>query len=409
MNLINRVKNILLSPATEWPVIEAEPDTVSGIYTKYLVILAAIPAVAGFIGLSLVGIGGFGFSFRVPIVAGLVNMIVGYVLTLAIFYGMALITNALAPTFSGQQNMVSAMKLVAYGATASMVAGILYVLPALGILILIGALYSLYLFYTGIPVLMKCPKEKALPYTAVLIVLGIVAGLILAAVTAIITPSHGGFGMGSSGGEPAISIKTPQGSVNIDTKGLEEMGKRMEAQNKKMEEAQKSGDPAAAMTAAMGALGAATGAGQREVIPAADLKALLPEAIGDLKRDSFESSGGTAVGIKNSQVKASYRNGDASVRLEVTDIGGLGGLAAVAGWANMTGEKEDANGSERTYKQGNRTIRERISKTSKRTEIDMMLANGVMLEARGEGVEPAVVKGALEALNLAKLEAFTGK
>ncbi len=408
MNLVNRVKNILLSPASEWPVIEAEPDTVSGIYTKYLIILAAIPAVAGFIGLSLIGMGGFGFSFRVPIVAGLVNMIVGYVLTLALMYGMALVTNALAPTFAGQQNMLSAFKLVAYGATASMLVGILYLLPALSILAIIGALYSLYLFYIGIPVLMKCPKEKALPYTAVLVVLGIVAALVLMAVTAIITPSHGGFGMGSSG-EPAISIKTPQGSVNIDTKGLEEMGKRMEAQNKKVEEAQKSGDPAAAMSAAMGALGAMTGAGQREVIPAADLKAALPEAIGDLKRESFESSGGTAVGIKNSQVKASYRNGDASVRLEVTDIGGLGGLAAVAGWANMTGEKEDANGSERTYKQGKRTIRERISKTSKRTEIDMMLANGVMLEARGEGVEPAVVKGALEALNLAKLESFTGK
>src|SRR6266576_935181 len=75
--LIARVKAILLSPATEWQVIEREPSTPADIYKGYVAPLAAICVVASFIGLSLIGIGGL---LRVGIVAGLVHAIVAYVL-----------------------------------------------------------------------------------------------------------------------------------------------------------------------------------------------------------------------------------------------------------------------------------------------------------------------------------------
>src|SRR4051812_6471597 len=57
--LIERVKAILLPPATEWPVIERETTTAADIYKGYVAPLAAIGAVASFIGLSLIGVGGF--------------------------------------------------------------------------------------------------------------------------------------------------------------------------------------------------------------------------------------------------------------------------------------------------------------------------------------------------------------
>ena len=47
--LIDRVKAILLTPTTEWPVIAAEPETTSGLYTKYIMILAAIGPIAMFL------------------------------------------------------------------------------------------------------------------------------------------------------------------------------------------------------------------------------------------------------------------------------------------------------------------------------------------------------------------------
>ena len=82
MNVVERAKAILLQPAQTWPVIDAEPASVASIYKDWLIIMAAIPAVCGFIGMSLVGVGAFGFGYRVPLVGGLVTMIFGYVLSL---------------------------------------------------------------------------------------------------------------------------------------------------------------------------------------------------------------------------------------------------------------------------------------------------------------------------------------
>jgi Yip1 domain len=236
MNLVERVQAILLKPKETWPVIATEGGDVPSIYKNYLVYLAAIPAVATFIGLSIVGAGAFGVSFRVPIMSGLVNMVVGFVLSLVMIYVLSLIANALAPTFKGEKNALNAFKLVAYGSTAGLVGGVFNLLPALSMLGLLAALYSIYLLYTGIPVLMKAPEDKALGYTAVLIVCGIVAGVIIGAVSAIFTSGPGmtlGGGMSSSDN---VSIKLPGSEVTIDTA-------KIEAASKKMEEAQARATP----------------------------------------------------------------------------------------------------------------------------------------------------------------------
>ena len=61
MNIIQRAQDILLKPKATWPQIAAEPASVASIFQQWLLILAAIPALASFIGLSLLGVGGFGF------------------------------------------------------------------------------------------------------------------------------------------------------------------------------------------------------------------------------------------------------------------------------------------------------------------------------------------------------------
>lgn len=170
MSIVERAKRIMLSPKEEWPVIEAEPATVGSIYTGYVIPLAAIPPIAGFIGTSLVGIAGF----RYPIGMGLGSAVTGYVLGLASVYLLAVIINALAPSFDGTSNMVAALKVSAYSYTAAWVAGILTILPILGIITLLISLYCLYLIYTGLPVLMKSPPEKAMGYTVVVIIAAIV-------------------------------------------------------------------------------------------------------------------------------------------------------------------------------------------------------------------------------------------
>lgn len=182
-----RVKAILVTPRTEWPVAAAEPATVGSLYAGYIAIVAALPAIAGFIKGSLIGSGMFGIVVRTPIGAGLAGMILHYVLSLVVVYVMALIINALAGTFDARKDMVQALKTVAYAWTASWIAGIAVIIPWLGWLIAVaGAIYAIYLLYLGLPCTMKCPPEKAGGYTAVSVVVAIVlswiVGLIIAGV-----------------------------------------------------------------------------------------------------------------------------------------------------------------------------------------------------------------------------------
>jgi hypothetical protein len=182
MDLVARVKGILLSPKSEWGVIDTESTTTSALYTGYIIPLAAIPAIAGFIGLSVVGYSLLGSSYKQPMAAGLERAVVQFVLALAGTFVLALIIDALAPTFGGQKSQIQALKVAAYSSTASWVAGIFMILPMLGILGILG-LYSLYLLFLGLPTVMKAPQEKAMGYTVVVIVCAIVLYVVIGAVT----------------------------------------------------------------------------------------------------------------------------------------------------------------------------------------------------------------------------------
>ena len=187
MNLVDRVKKIIVQPKQEWRVIDGESYTVQDLYLHYVMILAAIPAVASFIGWSLVGIGAFGSTFRVPIGAGVAHMVLGFLLSLGAVYVLALIIDAFAPKFDGQKNFMQALKVAAFSSTASWLAGVFYVVPALSILGLLG-LYSLYILFIGLPILMKTPEDKSLPYTVVVMVAVIVIVVVIRAVAALTIP-----------------------------------------------------------------------------------------------------------------------------------------------------------------------------------------------------------------------------
>jgi Yip1 domain len=184
MNLVDRVKKLLLQPKQEWAVIAAEPHTVQGLYTQYVIILAAIPAVAMFIGFSLIGAG----FFRVSIGVGIAQMILSYLLSLGAVYVLALLIDALAPNFGGEKNFMQALKVAAFSMTASWLAGIFYIVPALSILALLG-LYSFYLMYLGLPMLMKAPEDKAVPYLAVVIIAAIVLFVVAGTIANLAMPS----------------------------------------------------------------------------------------------------------------------------------------------------------------------------------------------------------------------------
>jgi hypothetical protein len=177
MNLVERVKQILLSPRTEWEVIDTEQTTTTELYTGYIAPLAAIGPIAQIIGFSVFGVMGY----RVPIGRALAYAIATYVLTLVGTHVLAMIIDALAPTFGGRPDRIQALKVAGYSSTAVWVAGIFALIPALSILGILG-LYSLYLLYLGLPRLMKSPKDRAVGYTLVVILSAIVLLVIIGAI-----------------------------------------------------------------------------------------------------------------------------------------------------------------------------------------------------------------------------------
>lgn len=191
MNLQARVINIVSKPASEWPVIAAEPADITSLFKGYIAILAAIPAVCLFLGWTVVGLPILG---RFGVGAALTSAVMNYVGTLVGVYISAIVIEKLAPTFGSSGDTTQALKLVAYAYTPAWVAGVLNVVPALAPLVIIASLYSIYLFYLGLTPMMKTPKEKLIPYMVAsalaIIVVSIVVQVVLGAIGGV-RPSYG--------------------------------------------------------------------------------------------------------------------------------------------------------------------------------------------------------------------------
>jgi hypothetical protein len=178
-SLVVHAREILVHPQQEWQVIDGEQATVGGLYKTYIAPLAAIGPVAALIGMTVFGVSvPFVGRWRAPLGSALAGGIVRYALALAGVFVLALVIDALAPTFSGRRDRIQALKLAAYASTAAWLAGIFALVPALAVLGVLG-LYSLYLLYLGVPVLMKAPKEKALAYTAVVMICAFVLFVVI--------------------------------------------------------------------------------------------------------------------------------------------------------------------------------------------------------------------------------------
>jgi hypothetical protein len=185
--LVNRVKAILLQPKLEWAVIDKEQTDIATLYRTYVIPLAAIGPIASFIGAALVGPGVPGVV-RTPIVTALVGAIIAFALALVGVYVIAQVADNMAPTYGGTRNLTQAFKVAAYSSTAQWLAGIFAILPGLRGLSILG-LYSFYLLYLGLPVLMKVPQEKALPYTGAVVVVSLIVFVVIAIVTGIVVGS----------------------------------------------------------------------------------------------------------------------------------------------------------------------------------------------------------------------------
>ena len=377
--LAERVKAILLKPAQEWDRINAEPTSAGQLYKAYVLPLAAIPVLATFIGSVLFGQSVFGITYRPSFVSALGTAIVQYALSLASVFIIALIIDALAPTFTATRNRTQALKVAAYSLTAVWVAGIFNIFPAIAILAILG-LYSLYLLYLGLPKLMNAPQEKALPYTAVVIAASIAVMIIIGALVAPITGLFGG-------GSASTRSDEISGTVNVPGVGSVDMDK-LNAAAKQMEDAARDME---------------SGKGQQPIDPAT-LAKFLPSSIAGLERTGIESSAGGVGGIGGSQARASYGSGDSTATLEVTDIAAMGGFAAMGSALNIQSNQETETGYERVHTVDGRMVTETWDKESRSGSYNVIVGNRFVVEAAGQGVDMDDLKKAVALVGLSDLE-----
>jgi hypothetical protein len=179
-NLLYRVKNILLNPGNEWQVILTEQPDKKKIVFRYVMILALIPTFSALLGYGLQG------HWMTGVREGLEQFLVSVISVLVI----ARIVDLLAPSFFSEVNSGRSMQLVAYSLTPGMIAGILLLVPSLSPFILLISLYSIFLMYTGIPLLKKTPRENVAGYTGItivsIIILSLILAFIIAAVVAVV-------------------------------------------------------------------------------------------------------------------------------------------------------------------------------------------------------------------------------
>ena len=249
--------------------------------------LAAIGPIAGLIRNLMFPMTVFGVSFRVPLVGSIVQAALAIALTMLGVWVWSLVLDALAPNFKGTKNAIAAMKLVAFSATAAWLCGIFQLTWATAPLAIVG-LYSVYLFWVGVPVMMKVPDDQRPIYVVVAVVVGIVVNFVVAAVAAALAGMM--FAM-----TPGAGLTTPGGTVTIggttiDTGKLEAAAANMKAAGEKMQ------------------AGLASGEGAKAVDPAA-LQNLLPASIAGWNRTSVENQGAGAAGLNGSNARAQFQAG----------------------------------------------------------------------------------------------------
>jgi uncharacterized membrane protein YfcA len=443
--IIERIKNILSTPKTEWPVIAPESTSIAQLYIGYVMPLTGLSALISFVRMSLIGVSmPFGGTFRTPLVNGLTIALVGFGFGLLGLFLVGLIINALASTFAGVRDQRQAMKTAAYAFTPAWVGSVFGLLGGFGTLLqLIAGIYGIYLLYLGLPLLMKSAREKATGYTAAVVICTILIGVLVG----VFSRATGGFG--GYGRLPGVTMTREErqqqaaaaagnvigGILGTDQKGkdglsaainnLAEAGKKIEQQQNAGTAATTpattstasgagtdAGNPpqnAAAATAGMlTALGGAMG-GSRRVDPV-DFHALedmLPSELPGLQRSDAQGSSQQALGVKGSSASADYQGQTgAHAVMKISDMSGVSGLLDLASSVAQNTSSESDSGYERDATVAGRTVHEKYDNKSKHGEITAIVAKRFMIEVTGDGMEMAALEQDIGAVDFVRLEAM---
>jgi len=433
-SLIARVKNMILTPKTEWPVVEREPTSIGQLYFSYVAPLALIAAVLAFIHVTLIGIHlPFGGTIRQPFTSGLMSLVMTLVGALVGLLIVGFVINILAPTFDGTRDMRQAVKTAAYAFTPAWVGSIFGLLPVFSTLLQLAAdCYAIYVLYLGLPVMMRGKPEKAAGYTASVVVCTIILGFVVGAVMA-------GVGIATGG---ALAHLTPRSEatkaqereqaaatvgnvignmLGTDDKGKQDLGSalsKVAAAGEKQESSAGTAAAAASDTSAqdagqavgglVAALGGALG-GSHRVTPVdfKTLKAMLPESLPGMSRTNASAEAKQGLGMQATNATGTYKGADGStVELTIADASAVSGLMDLAESLPQTTNSESDSGYEKDVMLGGHKVHEKYNTHSRHGELQAIVAKRFAIDLAGDGVDMSALETALGAIDLGKLESM---
>ncbi|MBD5605080.1 MAG: DUF1282 family protein [Candidatus Eremiobacteraeota bacterium] len=418
MSLITRATNIVMRPNAEWPAIAADPATPASIFAGYVVPLAAIAPITSFVGFSIVGVGiPFVATYRVGLVAGVTDAVISYVFALLGVLVLTAIVNVLAPSFGAQKFGSRALKVAAYALTPSFLAGIFLIYPPLGILGIIASLYTIYLIFLGLRVVMGASSEKAPIYAVSVIACAIVVGVVFGAANAVVRvgtyAATGALGAHAGSTDTSVAqsmaasaIGSALGGSAANREAAQQTVNAVASAAARADVAEKTGDENAQAAAGLGMLKAfVTGGKSVAVVPRAELKTLLPAQVGDMRRVDARSESGTFAGIKGSKAVANFKGPGGTIAIEVSDLGNVRGLASLAGAAANLSESEDDEGYEKTVDVGGQKVHESWKNATKHSELLGLVDSRFSIDVTGDGV---VIDRALEAFRTIDIDKLRG-
>ena len=447
-----RVKGILLSPAAEWPVIDREDTAPASVFSTYVLPLAALAAAVNFIRLSVIGINmPFGGTIRSPVTAGLTNAILTCVMAVVGVALIAGIINLLAPTFGGVRDTRRAVRTSAYSLTAAYVGSFLGLLPMGTLLGFLAGLYGIYTLYLGLPLMMHSKPDKAVGYTASVVICTLVAGLILGAL-------FGALGLGRSSAFSSFNSSPEQsreesaravgnalgGILGSDQKGKEDIGaaisnlantgEQMAQQEKRnamsssttsasaattaqastaqvSSDASQAPNPTQAVAAAGGlltALGGALGGEHRHTpVDFHQLEGLLPASLPGMTRQQARGAANKALGVQQTTASATYQGaGNGRAEVEISDATAVSGLMDMADSMNVSQSTESDSGFEKDVTLEGRKVHEKYDRNSHHGELTTLVARRFAVTVSGDGVSVEDLEGALSSVDLKSLEAL---
>ncbi|MCB1735433.1 MAG: YIP1 family protein [Gammaproteobacteria bacterium] len=198
--VFQHVWGLLSQPAAEWAKIRDRRCSISGCFSTHISILALIPALAGYIGITQVGWQFGSQTVKLDPDNAITVTIVFYLAMLFAVLVVGKMIDWMSQTYDVRQPLSQSIALSAYTATPLFLAGVFQLNPIVWLNFLIGLPvigYTVYLLYTGLPIMMEIPEEKGFVFSSAVLGAGLVifVGLLAALVflwIGVINPTFSG-------------------------------------------------------------------------------------------------------------------------------------------------------------------------------------------------------------------------